>query len=181
MDLREFRETLLRLDRPEEVLLLADRYLTQLEAMGDSFVLPREHVLVKPALEFYAGDLAGWVKFVKGVRDRLPVSGRQYHKGMNELYRKLEIRLTQQERRERLTRAVDMALRKGMVENNYDAKMVYARRCTKAWQTRRDNMLALAAKQTQTGRLSAAEGAELRDEFWQRIDEEIANGELPKP
>ena len=79
MDLREFRDTLLRLERPGEVLLLADKYLAQM------------------------------------------------------------------------------------------------------WKLRKDPMLATAAKLTHTGRVSAAERAQMSKEFWQRIDEEIDNGEVPKP
>ena len=181
MDLREFRDTLLRLERPEEVLLLADKYLTTMEEMGDSFVLPREHVVVKPALEFYAGDLEGWVKFVRGIRDRLPMAGRQYHKGVNELYRKLEIRLTQQERRERLDRAVTVAVKKKYIEDDYQEKLRYARRCTQVWKMRRDNMLKVAAGTTKTGKVSLGEREQLLEEFWSNINEEIQTGEIPKP
>ena len=181
MDLKEFRDTLLRLDRPGEVLRLADTYLRQFEDMGDKFVLPKQYELIKPVLETYYHDLAGWVKFVRGVRDRLPVSGRKYHPEVQELYRTLEIRLMQQTRRERLDKAVAMAVRRKMIESTYDEKMRYARRCTQAWKVRRDNMLTVASKQTSKGRLSVEEREELLAEFWAGIDAEIDNGELPKP
>lgn len=181
MDLREFRDTLLRLDHPEQVLELADKYLSMFEEMGSNFVLPREHILVKPALDYYVGDLAGWVKFVKGVRDRLPMDGRQYHSGVQEFFRKLEVRLTQQERRERLDAALTKAISKRIIPDDYDSKVRYARRCTQSWKLRRDNMLKSASASTKTGRLSVAERETLLAEFWSNVDAEIANGELPKP
>lgn len=179
MDLKEFRSTLLRLDRPEDVLRLADKYLTQQQEMGDNFVLPREHVMVKPVLDYYAGDLAGWVKFVKGVRDRLPVDGRTYHAGVHDLYRLLNIRLVQQQRRERLDAAVAVAVKKKFVRDSYEDKQRYARRCTQTWKLRRDNML--KAHVPDRGRISVAEREELLEDFWKQIEAEIANGEVPKP
>ena len=181
MSLKEFRGTLLRLDHPESVLTIADKYLSQMEEMGAHFVLPKEHQVVKPALEFYAGDLAGWVRFVKSVRDRLPKAGRGFHVEVNELYRKLSTRLKQQERRERLTRAVDTALRKQLIDDDYETKMRYARRCTKSWELRKENLLANGAKTAKGGRLSVEDRRVMLDEFWRNVDAEIQNGELPKP
>lgn len=181
MDLREFRDTLLRLDRPEEILQLADTYLTHMAELGAEFILPKKYELIKPALEYYANDLEGWVKFVRGVRDRLPRVGRQYHPGVNALLRKLEIRLTQQLRRDRLDTAVAMAVRKGLIEGDYETKVRYAKRCTQAWKLKRETMLKNAAMSTKSNRLSVAERELLLAEFWHNIEAEIQNGELPKP
>lgn len=181
MNLKEFRDTLLRIDRPEDVLRLTDDYLQQMEVMGDRFILPKEHELVKPALEQYAGDLIGWVKFVKNVRDRLPAVGRQLHPGVQELYRTLVVRKTQVERRERLDAAVAVAVKKKLIKSDYEAKRIYANRCTQVWKLRRDKMLETAAKMSKTGRLSLDEREVMLDEFWKNISAEIANGEVPKP
>ena len=181
MDLREFRETVLRLDHPETLLILADKYLTDMEAKGDSFILPKEHVAVKPVLEFYAGDLEGWVKFVAGIRDRLPVSGRKFHPEVHMLYRTLEIRLTQQQRRERLSRAVEVAVKKRLIPNDYEEKMRYARRCTKEWQLRKTRLLDALRAGSKQNRVSVAERDSVLRDFWLNIDAEIENGELPKP
>lgn len=151
-----------------------------MDGMGDDFILPKKPEVIKPALEFYSGDLEGWVKFVKGVRDRLPKHGRVFHPEVNELYRRIEIRLTQQERRERLDRAVNMALRKRIISDAVEEKKRYANRCTQAWKLRRDHMLKTASQQCATGKVSVEEREGLLKEFWLHIDEEIANGELPK-
>jgi len=178
MDLKEFRATLLRLDHPEQILQLADTYLTQQQTMGSSFILPKEHEIVKPVLDYYTGDLAGWVKFVKGVRDRLPVDGRKFHAGVHEFYRKLEIRHVQMERRSRLDAALEVSLRKKLIPNTYEDKMRYTRRCTQVWKQRKDNLLKLHTPKT--GRITVEEREELLDEFWKMIDTEIQNGEVPK-
>ena len=181
MNIKEFRDTLLRLERPEEILRLADEYLQDLEHKGDRFILPREHIVVKPALEYYAGDMEGWVRFIKSVRDRLPVDGRRYHSGVQSFFRTVIIRLTQTQRRARLDAAVEMAVRKRLITNEYDDKMRYARRCTQVWKQRRDNLLRQHSAQTGSGRLSVEEREELLAEFWAGVANEIANGELPKP
>jgi hypothetical protein len=183
MDLREFRDTLLRLERPEEVLRLADKYLDSMQAMQGDFILPKQHEIVKPALEYYAGDLKGWLKFVKGVRDRLPKQGRSFHPGVNEIFRRIEIRATQQDRRVRLSNAVQMAIRRKLLPSNAsdEDKRKYAAKCTQEWLMRKRILLTGTAKQTKTGRVSVAEREVLLKEFWAQIDAEIENGEVPKP
>jgi hypothetical protein len=181
MDLREFRATVLRLDSPEGVLRLADEYLQEFEKKGDRFILPSDHALVKPVLETYRNDLAGWVKFVKGIRDRLPVDGRKFHAGVHDLYRTLLVRLTQHERRVRLDAAVAKAVQKGMIENEFEAKMRYSRRCTQVWKQRKDNLLRQHAKSSKKGVLSVEERDGILEQYWQLVNEEIEHGELPKP
>ena len=180
MDLREFRATVLRLDKPEEVLRLADKYLAQMEEMGDSFVLPREHVLVKPVLEYYAGDQSGWLKFLDSIRQRLPKNRRKFHEGVQELFRTVEVRVVQAERRARIDAAVTMAVRKKLIPADYDSKMQYGRKCTQTWQLRRTDTLAKAAK-AQGRKLTVEERELILSEFWREIDAEIVRGELPKP
>lgn len=181
MSLKVFRDMLLDAVNPEDLLRLADEYLQDMERKGEHFILPREHAVVKPVLEHYAGDLAGWVKFVKSVRDRLPVDGRVYHAGVQPFYRTLVVRLTQVQRRERLDAAVDLAVRKGLISDEYEAKMRYARRCTQVWKQRRDQLLKSHSDSTGKGRLSIEEREELLTEFWGQIAEELKNGEIPKP
>lgn len=180
MDLKEFRATVLRLDRPEEVLRLADKYLAQMQDLGDSFVLPREHILVKPVLEYYAGDLEGWVKFLDSIRQRLPKEGRKFHAGVQELFRTVEVRYVQTQRRARLDAAVQKAVKLRLVPDTYDDKIRYARRCTQEWTKRRMDLLKNSAK-GKGSRITVEERETLLDDFWLEIDAEIDRGEVPKP
>lgn len=181
MDLKQFRDVVTRLDHPEQLLSLADKYLRDMETKGDQFILPREHAAVKPVLEYYAGDLEGWVRFVDSIRLRLPKDGRRYHVGVSKLYRVLETRLIQQQRRERLTRAINMAVAKGLIKNEYEDKQRYARRCVVTWQNRKELLLKNLALTAPGTRLHTDDRATALDEFWATVDAEIDNGELPKP
>lgn len=180
MDLKQFRDMVLRLDHPEDLLHLADKYLQDMEAKGEHFILPREHAAVKPVLEYYAGDLEGWVRFVDSVRLRLPKVGRRYHVGVSKLFRMLETRLIQQQRRERLNRAITAAIAKGLITDSHDEKQRYARRCVSTWQNRKELLLKNMAATARHGRITTDERATALKEFWERVDAEIDNGELPK-
>ena len=181
MDLKELRDTLLRVDHPEKILSLADTYMKHMQEAGTEFRLPKEHIVVKVLLEYYAEDLGGWVKFVRGVRDRLPMVGRSYHPGVNKVYRTLETRYVQVVRRKRIDAAVAQAVKKRLIEDDYASKVAYSNKCVQAWKLRRDNMLKMAANQTKSGRLSVEEREGMLEEFWLHVDEETRNGELPKP
>lgn len=178
--LPQFRDSLLRQGHPDKIVRLADQYLRRLEEMGKDFILPKEHAVVRPLLEYYAGDLAGWVKFIRGIRDALPPRSKQ-QQGIHTFYRTILIRLTQQERRVRLDSAVAAAVRKKIIPNDYDTKVRYARKCTQYWMRRRMALLEAHRRETGTGRLSLEEREGLLTEFWSNVDAEIQQGELPKP
>lgn len=180
MPLQQFFNQLLTIERPDKLLRLADKYLQQLAEMGDSFILPKEHAFVRTPLEFFAGDLAGWLRFVKQVRDSV-VPKSQAYEGLQALYRVLDIRYTQQQRRERLSAAVDEAVARGLIADIPDAKHQYARRCTQEWKLQRDALLDDARRKTKSGRVSVAEREMLLASFWAEIDEGITKGELPNP
>lgn len=179
-DIQAFRDALLRHKRPDKLLALADKYLRRFEEMGDDFILPREHAALKTPIEHFAGELAAWVEFVKSVRDDLPAKSAA-RADVHDLYRMLLVRVTQQDRRARIDSAVNGAVKKGLIKNEYDTKMRYARKCVQLWTVRRMSMLKVHRQETETGRLSSAEREELLEQFWKQIDKEIKQGELPKP
>lgn len=177
--LASLREDLLDMPDPAPVLRIADSYLTSMDRLGDSFVLPAEHHLVKPILEYYAGDLPGWVKYVRGVRDRMPLGTGKNN--VHEFFRTIVTRQVQRERRERVNSAVEKALRLGLIEDTPDVKARYARRCDARWKLRRLGLLDALRRKTAKGRVSEAERAEALDAFWNEVDHEISRGELPEP
>lgn len=179
MDIREFRDMLLRIDRPDEVLSLADMYLQDMEKKGSKFILPKEHAVVKPALEYFYKDMKGWLKFIKGVRDRLPKTGRAYHEGVNELYRVVDVRVTQTERRERISAAIEQALKNKLIEDTPSAKQAYANVCTQVWIERKNKLM--KAERGMDKRLDRSVRDALLEDFWKQVDDEIQKGKVPKP
>jgi len=178
--LREVRDTLLTIAHPERVLRLADSYLQRFEEFGEDFVLPKEHVIVKPILEHYVGELEGWAKFVKSVRDRLEKRSQEYIE-VREFYKVLNVRLIQRRTRALLDTAVELACRKGMIDPSWETKQRYAKRCIQSWKKRKDNMLEAVRKDSPSGRVSLSHREELLHEFWAGLAQEVEAGEIPKP
>lgn len=178
--LKELRDTLLSISHPERLLKLADEYLSRFEEMGDSFILPAEHAIVKPVLEFYKGDLDGWVKFVKGTRDKLNKQSDEF-RAIQDFYKVLNVRAIQRRTRAVIDVATEVALKKGLIEDNWMAKQHYARRCVQAWKLRKDFMQDEVRRTAPKGRISVDHREALLKDFWAMIAEEVNNGEVPKP
>lgn len=178
--LKELRETLTSISHPERLLKLADEYLRRFEEMGDSFILPAEHAIVKPVLEFYKGDLDGWVKFVKGTRDRLDKHSDEF-KGIHEFYKVLNVRAIQRRTRAVIDVATEVARLKGLIADNWMVKQHYARRCVQAWKLRKDQLMDEVRRTAPKGRISQDHREALLKDFWAMIAEEVNNGEVPKP
>ena len=178
--LAELREHLLYLPNAAEILRIADSYLTSMGRLGTNFVLPMEHAVVKPILDYYTGDLKGWVKYVRGVRNAFGRDSDQWT-AMQELYRTVEIRNTQRERRDRLHAAIAMAVKRGLIEDTVDERKRYEKRCVQEWMKQRTLMLDAARRGSSKKKLNEDDRAMLLDEFWDNIDQLIAAGEVPIP
>jgi hypothetical protein len=176
--LRELRDTLLTIADPATWLIVADKKLQQFEDEGDDFELLQKHAILKPILEHYVGDLTGWLKFVKGVRDRLEPRTPE-HVAVSEFYKTLNVRWIQRRSRAILDVAVDLAVTKGIIDNDWTAKQWYAKRCTQSWKKRKDLLLGAVRKESPTGRVSQSHREELLAAFWQQVADEVNNGEIP--
>lgn len=177
-DLSEFRERLLALDHPDKILRLADDFLTMLERQGEAFVLPRQYALIRPVLEYYAGDLPGWLKFVRGVRDRLPLKSDE-RAAVQAFYRTLDVRHVQKIRRDRIKLAVDNATKAGKLTSDANDRHRYARRVVQHWSKRRFAAMDEAREKGARDRLTAEERNEICDLFWESVDEELSIGGFP--
>jgi hypothetical protein len=175
----ELRDTLLTIGHPEKLLALADKYLTLFEELGDAFVLPKDHVLVAPILEFYVGDLDGWLKFIKGVRDRLP-RGSTEHLAVRDFYKTVYTRAIQRKTRRLLDLAISVALKRGILEDEANAKVRYTKRCIQSWTQRRQAALKSARSSSPTGAINIDHKSDVISEFWDSIEEELNHGECIK-
>lgn len=174
MSVRESTEVILYdLSRTATWLELADRYIQQYNANPVHFVLPKQHALIHPLVEAYAKDLEGFVNYLIGVRDSLDRRSSAYRE-VHALYRKINGRLVQQQRRERTSRAVAKATEL-YGEATYQQKQQWAAKMEHEWAKRRITFLEAARRGG--GRVPQDEMNELLAEFWNDIDTEIYNGE----
>ncbi len=160
-------------------LMVADRYIQQYEADPDNFVLPKQFAVLAPLINSYAGNLTGLIKYMVGIRDSLREAG--YNDAaleVQDVQRRLASRRQQQIRRERADRAMAAAkLLYGAAP--FARRMEWMARLEKVWEGRRAKFL--NAHRAGRKRLPQAEKDEATAEFWDLIDNEIANGERIPP
>lgn len=158
-------------------LRLADAYMLHTERTGRNFVLPREHAYLGDLLTKYGKSLSKFVSYVKDVRDSQVPKSRSYNL-LQDFYRTLEVRLVQQQRRERVRKAMSW-LEEQHPKLQYEAKMRWCHKVEQQWGRRRMEVMEAARKRTPRHRLNAVEREQILSEFWQEIDTEIARGKLP--
>ena len=131
-------------------------------------------------IEFYTEDLDGWILFVKNVRDRLP-NGTGEREHVQDFFKLLGVRSIQRRTRAILDVAVDLAIRKNLIQDCKADKDTYAKRCIQSWKKRKDNMLKTVRTASPTCLVSVDHREQLLRDFWAQIADEVNNGEIPKP
>lgn len=179
MSLPELTDRLIRDPEAAKKLRLADSYMLQLQRVGREFRLPEEHSILLPIIEQYAKSLSKFVTYVKSLRDTTPDRGNTYV-ALHELYRMLEVRMVQQQRRERARRAMDW-LEKKYPKMAFEQKRKWLQKLEQQWGRERMATMDIARRKTTTGRLSTEEREEVLAEFWIEIDERIERGDFPTP
>lgn len=162
-----------------EKLRLADSYILQQQRFGRDFVLPEEHEELQPIIDRYGKSLDRFVDFVKSVRDAVEPRKPSYI-ALHELYRMLEVRLVQQQRRERAKRALDW-LAKKHPKLDAEQRLRWLRRLEQKWGKQRLQYMDVERRKTAKGRLSTDEREEILAEFWKEIDAQVDRGDLPSP
>lgn len=160
-------------------LKLVDAYISQLHKLGRQFILPHDHIDLKPLVESYANDFSKFVSYVREIRDAVEPKSSTYI-SLHELYRTLTVRLVQQERRERAKRAWDW-LEQNHLKLNYEQKMRWLRKLEQKWGRERLQYMEAVRRKTSKDRLTTEEREEVLEEFWAEIDEQIKQGNLPSP
>ena len=176
MDLSEATQFIFYSGDPAQWLRLADTYIQQYNAMPRLFILPREHAQLKPVVEAFARDDRGLTDYVLGFRNDLPDGEQKI--AVNALYRKINVRYVQRVRRERLTRALDMAEKKfGTLD--YEARLKYSKKLEQAWGRRRLDWLADVRRKMGRRNIPLEEMNDALSVFWAGVDDEIERGEVP--
>jgi hypothetical protein len=179
MSLPELTDHLVSDPQVADRLRLADSYMLQLQRVGRNFVLPNEHSILQPIIDRYSKSFPKFVAYVKSLRDTVPPRSANYI-ALHELYRMLEVRLVQQQRRERGRKALAW-LEKNHPKLSYEQKQKWFRKLEQQWSKERMSALDGARRKTVRGRVSTDEREELLAEFWAEVDERVAKGDLPSP
>lgn len=173
MELRDTTQAILDSGNPAALLRMADKYITLYNSSPELFVLPRDHVILRPIIEVFHDNLGDFVEYVKAIRNVLEgVTKADVH----EVFRTIATRHIQQVRRgraERAIRVIERLLNRGL---DADEKSRLVRKLEQHWGARR---IALLKHHKASGRLSVDERAVLLKEFWDQVDKEIDEGDLP--
>lgn len=168
MELRDSTLALITSSNPATLLKLADKYIETYNAVPDRFVLPREHVVLKPVIESFHDSLGDFVAYLRAIRNYLSgVEKDEVHR----LYRTILTRHVQQVRRSRVERALKSVEKMLGRKLDSDERKRLGRKLEQHWHARRE-----ALRRANKG---AAQGQGMFDEFWKTIDTEIENGDLP--
>lgn len=174
----EFTSTLLRNpDKVKDWLSLADKYMQTYAENPELFLLPRAHEHLKPLIECYADNIEGFTQYLVGLRDCFDNRSVQF-RDVQAIYRRINGRYVQQQRRERIGRAVAKA-EELFGEVTYQQRMQWMADVEHEWALRRLAWLDIQRQRLKTERLSVEIRTELLLEFWDMIDTEIYEGNIP--
>lgn len=163
---------------PAEVLELVDMYITMYNRNPKNFVLPQQHAAIKGIVFRFADSPLQFVDFVKGVRDELP---KEHYQSTHEVFRKIQSRVVQQERRRRLYEGV------AQIETSVNQKFTFGQKqavmawLEAYWGKERLAKLDDARRTRGVNRLTSDERGEICDEFWAEIDNQLEHNIVPVP
>lgn len=174
MDLRETSQAIRRSDNPAALLQLADSYIDMYNATPESFVLPHDHDIIRPIIEVFHNDLPGFVAYVKALRN---VCVGVNYDAVHKFYRRVNTRLVQQVRRDRVERAIRVYERTRGVTYTAEERNQLAQKLEQHWGHLR---LLMLESERNKGGLTVGSRALLLAKFWASIDKDIDDGELPE-
>ena len=164
-------------DKVSEWITIADRYMQTYAEDPNTFLLPKAHEFLKPLIESYALNLEGFTQYLIGLRDCFDRSTAQFTQ-IQAIYRRVNGRFVQQQRRERISRAVAKA-EELYGEIPYTERIQWMARIEHEWAQRRLAWLEQQRQRLSKERLSVDIRTELLLEFWDNIDTEIYEGNIP--
>lgn len=164
-------------DRVQDWLKLVDKYMQTYAQNADVFLLPKAHEFMKPLIEAYAANLEGFTHYLIGLRDSYDRGSEQFQQ-IQTIYRRVNGRYVQQSRRDRIKRAVDKA-EQMYGEANYRDRLAWMADLEHEWAQRRLAFLEQQRTRLKLERLSTELRTELLLEFWDIIDTEIYEGNIP--
>jgi hypothetical protein len=164
-------------DKIGDWLQIADKHMQNYADNADMLALPTEHKFLKPLVRTFARDIEGFVSYIVYLRDTYGSKELAY-KNIQTVYRKVNGRYIQQQRRARMDRAINKATELfGHIPYVY--RMAWMADLEHRWAQRRLDFLEGHRAAYKSDRLPSEDRVELLIEFWNEIDTEINEGNLP--
>ncbi|MDA8969987.1 hypothetical protein N9F51_00540 [bacterium] len=164
-------------DKVKEWLTIVDKHMTSYADNPEVFLLPKAHEFLKPLIEAYAHNLEGFTQYLLELRDNFDRRSLQFVE-VQAIYRRLNGRFVQQSRRDRMARAIIKADTL-FGEIAYTKRMQWMAELEHVWARRRLAFLEQQRKRLKQDRLSTELRTEMLLEFWDIIDTEIYEGNIP--
>jgi hypothetical protein len=155
----------------------ADKYMQTFAADPGQLLLPNAHAFMEPIIRTYAHNTEEFIQYLLYIRDTFGVNELTREHVQN-IRRRVTIRHAQQVRRERSSRATAKA-KELYGENSYHARLKWVSDLEHGWAQRRLAFLAKHRSTLKGKKIDAEARADLLAEFWDIIDTEIFEGEIP--
>ncbi len=159
-------------------LTLADKYMQTFVEAPNDFLLPKAHLILKPLIEAYAKNTDGFLQYIIGVRDSFSQEDKSWDEAQA-IYRRINGRFVQQQRRERSSRAITKAVELFGAAPQYHKRLKWVADLEHSWAKRRLAFLEVHREKMANLRIDTETRADLLAEFWEIIDTEIFEGEIP--
>jgi hypothetical protein len=141
------------------------------------FLLPKSHEFLKPLIEAYAFNIDGFVQYLVGIRDSFSKEDLAWEQ-VQSIQRRINGRYVQQQRRERAARAITKA-EELYGKTDYHSRLKWVSDLEHKWASRRLLFLDKHRDSLKGERIDTETRAELLLEFWEIIDTEIFEGDVP--
>jgi len=161
-----------------DYIQLADKYMQTYKENPNMFVLPKPHSFMQPLVAAYAADPEGSIAYLIALRDNFSKSESAWE-AIQKQYRRINGRYVQQQRRERAGRAAAKA-EELYGPTDYHSRLQWVADLEHGWANRRLSFMDQHRGKSKQSRIDTETRAELLQEFWELIDNEIKEGkEIP--
>ena len=159
---------------------LLDRYIKSSNPDGPNFLLPPEHDVLQPIGEKFGEDLQGFIQYILHLRNSFAKSSKKWEQ-IQAIYRKINTRYIQQQRRERTKRAIQVNKKTFDEKPEYSVRLQWIANIEKIWAKKRLAHLERERNAGNRAHLQSDEYNEVLAEFWEQISKEIDRGDYVLP
>lgn len=159
-------------------ITLADKYMQTLCKDPETFLIAKPHSFLEPLVRAYATNLEDFLLYLIELRDAFSKEDLAWEH-VQTVYRRINGRFVQQQRRERSNRAIAKA-EEQYGPTDFHSRLQWVADLEHSWAGRRLLFLDDYRDKYKTKRLDTETRAEVLLEFWETIDFEIHTGkDLP--
>lgn len=160
-------------------LSVIDRHILAFGEDADDLQLPPEYKILQPVVNKYRKDLPGFTQYLRELRDELPNRSGEWRE-VQLVYRKVNTRLIQRQRRE----LTNMALEKNLVKYGqvkFQERLKWISRLEALWAKKRILFLEEMRAEGKNPHIKIEELNEILTEFWKNVKTDIEAGKYILP